>query len=546
MQFLQLRSGNSGPPFLGTADLDTLLWDNTQRAWYVGPGGGGGAVSSVFGRTGAVVAQTGDYDSDQIDNVSSVAGASVSDALETLAATGGAVASVFGRTGAVVAVAGDYTASQITGGMQQVADVAARDAIAAPLRQVGMTVYQVDVDKLWRLIGGTSNANWVDVTITQVTNARDGIVPAVGAVDFILQSTGTASAWVAPLLWSSGFLSPTITQATTVGATGQRLTIAAQDAATTGGQLQLETGVGGTTPGEFRLFVGASQVASLQNSNANDFFALGANPAQSGRLRLPPGAGITSREFGFGSDLAVYTSGTGDNSQTFGSANASTVKINAPNTGGIGFQTAGTDRVTLSNTAFNFLLPLIQVGTAVASSGFQFLIINSNSGSNPGGFFRIRAMGTTSGNTNGANVRLEGGRLNGTGVSGRVQLRLNADDTDANMSVMAESAQITASQRAVSLCFPGTAGAGVTATQLPPNSGDLVIFIGNAAGDPTAAPAGGFTLSSSGGNPQIYTPNATKTTVGAAGGAAALPATPTSYIPLKHNGVSLCVPAYAP
>ncbi len=51
-----------------------------------------GAVTSVFGRTGAVTAQSSDYDASQIDNDSGVSGAMVSDALDTLdsskAATG--------------------------------------------------------------------------------------------------------------------------------------------------------------------------------------------------------------------------------------------------------------------------------------------------------------------------------------------------------------------------------------------------------------------------------------------------------------------------
>lgn len=84
--FLPLRAAPSGVPFEGTNQNDTLLWDTTAKAWFVGPGGGGGAVTSVFGRVGAVVAQTGDYDSDEVTNVSGVAGASVSDALDTLAA----------------------------------------------------------------------------------------------------------------------------------------------------------------------------------------------------------------------------------------------------------------------------------------------------------------------------------------------------------------------------------------------------------------------------------------------------------------------------
>ncbi len=71
-------------------------------------------VSSVFGRTGAVVAAAGDYDASEVTNTSGVAGATVADALDTLnAGGGGAVASVFGRTGAVVAASGDYDSDQV-------------------------------------------------------------------------------------------------------------------------------------------------------------------------------------------------------------------------------------------------------------------------------------------------------------------------------------------------------------------------------------------------------------------------------------------------
>ena len=83
--FLALRSGTSGPEFVGVNQNDAVLWDTTARKWYVGPvPGGGGAVSSVFSRAGAVVAQSGDYDTDQVDNLSSVPGASASDALDSL------------------------------------------------------------------------------------------------------------------------------------------------------------------------------------------------------------------------------------------------------------------------------------------------------------------------------------------------------------------------------------------------------------------------------------------------------------------------------
>lgn len=81
---LTLRSGNSGAPFVGENDGDTLLWDNTEKKFYVGVGGVAG-VSSWNGRTGPVVPETDDYSSDEVKNLSGVAGASVSDALDNLA-----------------------------------------------------------------------------------------------------------------------------------------------------------------------------------------------------------------------------------------------------------------------------------------------------------------------------------------------------------------------------------------------------------------------------------------------------------------------------
>lgn len=87
-------------------------------------GGGSGAVISVFGRTGAVVAASGDYNASQIDFNNTVSGLSAAtvqaaidevegrvDALES--APGAPVDSVFGRIGAVVAQAGDYDATQV-------------------------------------------------------------------------------------------------------------------------------------------------------------------------------------------------------------------------------------------------------------------------------------------------------------------------------------------------------------------------------------------------------------------------------------------------
>ena len=67
----------------GTAEY-LLGLDENQNLVKTVDGGGGGAVTSVFGRTGVVAAMGDDYDSSQITNSSSVAGAYVTDALDTL------------------------------------------------------------------------------------------------------------------------------------------------------------------------------------------------------------------------------------------------------------------------------------------------------------------------------------------------------------------------------------------------------------------------------------------------------------------------------
>jgi hypothetical protein len=81
-----------------------------------------GAVGSVFGRTGAVVAAANDYNFNQLVGSWSAsqvfAGGSASTFLNGAGGyttPAGAVGSVFGRTGAVVAASADYTCSQVTG-----------------------------------------------------------------------------------------------------------------------------------------------------------------------------------------------------------------------------------------------------------------------------------------------------------------------------------------------------------------------------------------------------------------------------------------------
>ena len=107
-----LRSGSSGPVVTGTPG-NALAFDASGTKLEGVPLAAGG-VTSFNTRTGAVVPAANDYAASQVANDSSVTGATVKLALNTLLAAGGAVASVFGRVGAVVAAVNDYAASQIT------------------------------------------------------------------------------------------------------------------------------------------------------------------------------------------------------------------------------------------------------------------------------------------------------------------------------------------------------------------------------------------------------------------------------------------------
>ena len=147
---LQNRAVAATAPGNGQA----LVWNSTASAWQPATvSGSGGAVASVFGRTGAVTAQAGDYNFGQISgtigssqfpnaggdlsgnltsatvtgiqnrtvaNITPSSGQallwnSAASAWQPGTVTGGAVSSVFGRTGAIAAQSGDYNFTQISG-----------------------------------------------------------------------------------------------------------------------------------------------------------------------------------------------------------------------------------------------------------------------------------------------------------------------------------------------------------------------------------------------------------------------------------------------
>jgi hypothetical protein len=191
-------------------------------------GGGGGAVSSVFGRTGPVTAQTADYNFGQISGAVAASqlpgtGGDVSGAMTAATVTGiqsravantapangqalvwnsgastwqpgtvtgsGAVSSVFGRSGAVTAQAGDYNFSQISGTIGSSQFPAAGGDVSGNLTAAIVTGIQN------RAVANTAPVNGQTLVWNSSVSAwQPGTVSGSGAVNSVFGRTATVTA----------------------------------------------------------------------------------------------------------------------------------------------------------------------------------------------------------------------------------------------------------------------------------------------------------------------------------------------------------------
>jgi hypothetical protein len=160
------------------------------------PGSGGGAVTSVFARIGAVVAALNDYAASLVSNDSSVAGSTVKDALNTLLAAIAAipsapVSSVFTRTGAIVATLNDYAASLVSNNSSVVGSTV-KDALNTLLAAIP----SVPVSSVFTRTGAIV-ATLNDYAASLVSNNSSVTGATVkDALDTLLGSTLPVSGWM--------------------------------------------------------------------------------------------------------------------------------------------------------------------------------------------------------------------------------------------------------------------------------------------------------------------------------------------------------------
>lgn len=234
----------TSPALLGSPTVPTqALSDNSttavNSAWVKGQGygAGGGAVSSVFTRTGAVVSASGDYTVAQVTGAAPLASPTftgtpvaptpaTSDNSTTIPTTAfvkaqgyltsNAVASVFSRTGAVAAVSGDYTVAQVTGAAPLASPtftgtvtLPSGQALVAPVlgTPASGTLTNCTFPTLNQNTSGTAAG------LTGTPNIACGTISATG------QITSTVSTGTAPLVIASTTQVANLNAATLGGAT---------------------------------------------------------------------------------------------------------------------------------------------------------------------------------------------------------------------------------------------------------------------------------------------------------------------------------------
>jgi hypothetical protein len=166
------------------------------------PAGGAGTVSSVFGRTGTVIAQTGDYAVAQVTGAAPLASPTLtgvptaptasfgttSTQLATTAFVQAAIPSIGvtsfnSRTGAVVPTTGDYTVSQVTGAAP-LASPTFTGVPAAPTASFGTNTTQLATTAFVQAaLPSTGVITW---------NTRSGAVVPVSGDYTVAQVTGAA------------------------------------------------------------------------------------------------------------------------------------------------------------------------------------------------------------------------------------------------------------------------------------------------------------------------------------------------------------------
>jgi hypothetical protein len=229
----------------------------------------------------------------------------------------------------------------------------------------------------------------------------------------------------------------------------------------------------------------------------------------------------------------------GDDSRTPNTQIRATTSV-AANLGGTNYFSVGLSKVEIlvaSELSFarGVANPFIVQQPRIAAGNGQRLWVHAQS---------VNAAGA---NGDGGPLVLTGGKSDGTGLKGRVQLGLNLDDTAANIQHMVEVAEITATRRAIALANIAV----ITTTELPASTGDGIVYLANAQTVPSADAVAGHIYYSDSARPAWRFNGVNLRLDGtsasaSAGAGAAVPATVDRFLEIQINGTTqLKIPCFA-
>jgi len=353
---------------------------------------------------------------------------------------------------------------------------------------------------------GSNNINIGDLTNTNATyiSSVSSITLNAGGYSLISGSSGGLvyggnSVYIgfnsAPnlLQFSQAATSVGINQATSTSGSGVPFTIQAQYAkagsAAAGGNLILQAG--GTD--------------STSNAVQEGYIQLYGGPNQIGQFSITSGASANDCRFTVGSTASYFLFAANQASQgvifqSYG-AGGNYIDFETPVINFYDNSLALTSQFTLNSSGTTSLTFAQGVGaininqTARSSDAATSSITITSQG----------AYTSASTNVNGAPTIIQGGaaKTNGTtGTRGGVRLQIGADTAET----MLEVGEVAVGRRYVAL---NQIGSGITTTQLPSNTGDGIVYIGNAQTAPTASPSSGAILYASGGALYVYQSNGT-------------------------------------
>lgn len=308
---------------------------------------------------------------------------------------------------------------------------------------------------------------------------------------------------------------------------------------------------GTSSPGTDRLKIFPSGTYNVQVSNSMEIAevlaihdsGLASPVAGTGTIRLPKGFRLYYRNAANTNNVqGIITDSVTNNLQLGDDALTPILQIRALTTFTIDIN--GTTRFTMNANRSEFTpVELSFIRTVVDP-----IIIQQAGISLPARKLWIHAQSVTLGGADGDGgvLNLSGGTPDGNGLMGASRMSLNRNETFALSQTMVEVTEVALGRRVLALVRTTA----VSTTELPANTGDGIIYVGNAQVNPSADAVTGFVHYSDGARPAWrfnginLRLNGTSATANAGAGAA-VPATVDRFLDINISGTQLKVPAFA-